>query len=149
MRITPYEVSIADPRALPIVYAHGSGSLKSEFCKLNPLPRRGNQALTGRCTDDAFVANKPGLFNTRDRGIHSRKRKIVSHTFSQKSVLEFEPYISHTVRVLIKKWDEMCEQAEKSGMNGGWAKLDLLEWFNATAFDIIVRCEYLTRWPLC
>merc|ERR1711939_756526 len=112
VRITPYEVSIADPRALPIVYAHGSGSLKSEFY-------------------DAFVANKPGLFNTRDRGIHSRKRKIVSHTWAQKSVLEFEPYISHTVRVLIKKWDEMCEQAEKSGMNGGWAKLDLLEWFNA------------------
>lgn len=36
--------------------------------------------------DDAFVGlkNVRGLFNVRDRSQHTRKRKIVSSTFSQK-----------------------------------------------------------------
>ena len=36
--------------------------------------------------DDAFVGlkNVRGLFNTRDRAEHTRKRKIVSSTFAQK-----------------------------------------------------------------
>ncbi|KAF7344377.1 Cytochrome P450 monooxygenase [Mycena sanguinolenta] len=65
VRISPSEVSIADPDALGIVYAHGNGALKSSFY-------------------DAFVSIERGLFNTRDRKQHARKRKIVSHIFSQK-----------------------------------------------------------------
>ncbi|KAJ7152191.1 hypothetical protein C8R43DRAFT_819494, partial [Mycena crocata] len=67
VRISPSEVSVADPDALGIVYAHGNGALKSGFY-------------------DAFVSIQRGLFNTRDRKQHARKRKIVSHIFSQKSV---------------------------------------------------------------
>ena len=42
---------------------------------------------------DAFVSIQRGLFNTRDRVEHSRKRKIVSHTFSAKSIGQFEQYM--------------------------------------------------------
>jgi benzoate 4-monooxygenase len=63
VRIGPNEISIASPDALPLVYAHGGGSLKSDFY-------------------DAFVSlGRRGLFNTRDRHDHSRKRKIVSNVF--------------------------------------------------------------------
>lgn len=109
-----------------MVYAHGNGSLKTSFY-------------------DAFVASKNrGLFNTRDRAEHTRKRKIVSHTFAPKSVREFEPYIHNTVQGLLRKWDEICERAAKSPTaNGardslkGWAIVESLDWFNALAFDII------------
>ncbi|BGP16320.1 hypothetical protein JCM10213v2_004322 [Rhodosporidiobolus nylandii] len=129
VRIGPKEVSINDPDALPIVYAHGNGSLKTDFY-------------------DAFVASKNrGLFNTRDRAEHTRKRKIVSHTFAPKSVREFEPYISSTVRVLFRKWDALAEQASKNPQLAvekyknpalkGFAVVESLDWFNALAFDII------------
>lgn len=122
VRIGPNEVSIADPAALPIVYAHGSpATIKSDFY-------------------DAFVSIFRGLFNTRDRTEHTRKRKIVSHTFSPKSVREFEPYIASTVRILLAKWDALCEKAVKDAKPGpmkGYAVIELLDWLNALAFDTI------------
>ncbi|GAA5870869.1 hypothetical protein JCM1840_002713 [Sporobolomyces johnsonii] len=125
VRIAPNEISVADPAALPIVYAHGNGSIKSDFY-------------------DAFVASDVrGLFNTRDRVEHTRKRKIVSHSFAPKSVREFEPYIASTVRMLLSKWDALAEQAKKdpTSKNGerlkGWAVVETLDWLNALAFDII------------
>ncbi|KAJ7634986.1 cytochrome P450 monooxygenase [Roridomyces roridus] len=128
VRISPSEVSVADPDALAVVYAHGNGALKSKFY-------------------DAFVSIQRGLFNTRDRKQHARKRKIVSHIFSQKSVLEFEPHIRLYVGQLLSQWDRLYEGASKglSGDDGdgGWVGrggrlwLDCLPWVNYLAFDII------------
>lgn len=88
-----------------------------------------------------------GLFNTRDRHAHSRKRKIVSHVFSQKNVLEFEPNVRGYVTELIGQWDWMFAEATKGGKGtegeGGWRGaggrlwLDCLPWYNYLAFDII------------
>jgi len=68
VRLAPNHISIADHKALNAVYGHSTGTQKSLYY-------------------DAFVPPKPfprGLFNTRDRAEHSRKRKIVSHTFAPK-----------------------------------------------------------------
>lgn len=67
VRLAPDHVSIASHEAIPIVYGHGTGFLKADFY-------------------DAFVSIRRGLFNTRDRREHTRKRKIVSHVFSQVSL---------------------------------------------------------------
>lgn len=98
------------------------------------------------CTsDDAFVGlkNVRGLFNTRDRAEHTRKRKIVSATFAQRNVLEFEPYIASVMRQLLDKWDGMCDKAVKEGK--GWVTLDTLPWLNYLAFDIIGKRLVLLR----
>jgi benzoate 4-monooxygenase len=58
VRIAPNHVSIASDQALKAVYGHGNGFLKSDFY-------------------DAFVSIRRGLFNTRDRNEHTRKRKMV------------------------------------------------------------------------
>ncbi|KIJ61578.1 hypothetical protein HYDPIDRAFT_96462 [Hydnomerulius pinastri MD-312] len=128
VRLAPNHVSIADPEALQIVYAHGNGSLKSDFY-------------------DAFVSIHRGLFNTRDRADHARKRKIVSHIFSQKNVMEFEPVLRLYVGQLLNEWDRLYDAAVKgeSGTEGegGWFGqggrlwLDCLPWYNYLAFDII------------
>ncbi|KAL1305727.1 hypothetical protein AAFC00_007313 [Neodothiora populina] len=113
VRIQPHHVSIADPAAIPQIYGHGTGFLKSEYY-------------------DAFVSIQRGLFNTRDRAEHTRKRKTVSHTFSAKSILQFEQYMHHNLEMLVTQWDKMSKEA-----SGGYAKIDSLNWFNYTAFDII------------
>ncbi|KAJ3501164.1 hypothetical protein NLJ89_g9465 [Agrocybe chaxingu] len=128
VRIAPNHVSIAEPDALGIVYAHGNGALKSDFY-------------------DAFVSIRRGVFNTRDRNEHARKRKIISHIFSQKSVVEFEPQIRVYVGLLIEQWDRLCGLAAKgmsgSDGEGGWKGeggrlwLDCLPWANYLAFDIV------------
>jgi len=120
VRISPRQVSIADPDALNAVYGHGNGSMKSPFY-------------------DAFVGlkNVRGLFNTRDRAEHTRKRKIVSSTFAQKNVLEFESYIREVLRNFLTKWDKYTDQAKKLSQDDGWWVVDILPWLNYLAFDII------------
>ncbi|EGG06012.1 uncharacterized protein MELLADRAFT_36399 [Melampsora larici-populina 98AG31] len=116
IRIAPDEISIADKDAIQPVLGHGNGNTKSEFY-------------------DAFVSIHRGLFNTRDRIDHTRKRKLISNTFSQKNVLEFEPYISSTLHQFLIQWDRLCDQVEKPSID--WYEFDSLPWFNYLAFDII------------
>ena len=128
MRIAPNHLSISDPDALQIVYGHGTGTLKSTFY-------------------DAFVSIQRGLFNTRSRVQHARKRKIVSNIFAQKNVLEFEPHVREHLGNLFQQWDKLCEGGKKglSGEEGegGWhgsdgrVWYDCLPWYNYLAFDII------------
>ncbi|EMC93381.1 hypothetical protein BAUCODRAFT_238892 [Baudoinia panamericana UAMH 10762] len=113
VRLQPNHVSIADPDAIPIVYGHGTGFLKSDYY-------------------DAFVSIHRGLFNTRDRAEHTRKRKTVSHTFSVRSIGQFEQYIHHNLEELANQWDIKSKLAQ-----GGFYKFDALHWFNYVAFDII------------
>ncbi|KAK0466882.1 cytochrome P450 monooxygenase [Desarmillaria tabescens] len=128
VRIAPDHISVALSDAEPLVYGHGSGALKSSFY-------------------DVFArTSSRSLFDVRDRQAHTRKRKIISHTFSQKSVLEFEPHVRSYVSQLLGRWDKLYDKALK-GMSGeegeGWTGrdgrmwLDYLPWANYLAFDII------------
>ncbi|RDW60166.1 benzoate para-hydroxylase [Coleophoma crateriformis] len=113
VRIQPNHVSIADEAAINVVYGHGNGFLKSEFY-------------------DAFVSIQRGLFNTRDRAEHTRKRKTVSHTFSTKSIAQFEKYMHGNLELFVKQWDTLSANA-----HGGFSKIDCLHWYNYLAFDMI------------
>ncbi|KAF1951847.1 cytochrome P450 [Byssothecium circinans] len=119
VRIQPNHVSVADDSAIPVIYGHGNGFLKSEYY-------------------DAFVSIRRGLFNTRDRAEHTRKRKTVAHTFSAKSVGQFEQYIHHNLELLQKQWDERAASAASSNdSKNGYYHMDALHWFNYLAFDVI------------
>ena len=83
---------------------------------------------------DAFVSIQRGLFNTRSRTEHARKRKIVSHTFSAKSIGQFEPYIKSSLELFVSQWDKLL--LNKS-VSDGYASIDCLGWFNYLAFDVI------------
>ena len=128
MRIAPNHLSIADPGALQIVYAHGNGSLKSNFY-------------------DAFVSITRGLFNTRDRVAHTRKRKIISHIFSQKTVLEFEPYVKGYVLSFLEQWDRLCATGVKISRGddgeGGWISRDGRIWLDC------LPCEFMISLHSC
>lgn len=113
VRLSTDHVSINDCEAIPIVYGHGTGTLKAGFY-------------------DAFVSIHRGLFNTRDRAEHTRKRKIVSHTFSQQNVIGFEPYIQHNISTFLEKMNSLVDRSGR-----GAATFDFLPWANYLAFDII------------
>lgn len=138
VRIQPNHISVADDGHIQTIYGHGNGFLKSEFY-------------------DAFVSIERGLFNTRDRAQHSRKRKLVSHTFSAQSVGQFEQYIHHNLEEFVKQWDNISKKGGQEGYVSPDAKpvsipgnakvsadekrkyalMDALHWFNYLAFDVI------------
>ncbi|CAG8953738.1 hypothetical protein HYFRA_00006628 [Hymenoscyphus fraxineus] len=113
VRIQPDHVSIADDSAISAIYGHGNGFLKADYY-------------------DVFVSITRGLFNTRDRAEHTRKRKTVSHTFSTKSVSQFEIYMHGNLEIFVRQWDDLSKNAQ-----GGFARIDSLHWFNYLAFDMI------------
>ncbi|KAK4238258.1 benzoate 4-monooxygenase [Achaetomium macrosporum] len=115
VRIQPNHVSICDDQAIQTIYGHGNGFLKASFY-------------------DAFVSIQRGLFNTRDRAEHTRKRKIVSHTFSVKSIAQFEPYIHSNLELFVRQLDNLIDRSPNAD---GAAHLDCLHWFNYLAFDVI------------
>ena len=84
---------------------------------------------------DAFVSIRRGLFNTRDRAEHTRKRKTVSHTFSVKSIGQFEQYIHGNIELFVKQWNKIADL--QTNPKTGYATIDALNWFNYLAFDII------------
>lgn len=90
---------------------------------------------------DAFVSIQRGLFNTRNRAEHTRKRKIVAHTFSVKHVAEFEPYMHGNLEAFVKQWDGLVARNAgnpvPSSARTPTAHVDCLNWFNYLAFDII------------
>lgn len=113
VRLSTDHVSINDSKAIPIVYGHGTGTLKAGFY-------------------DAFVSIHRGLFNTRDREEHTRKRKIVSSTFSQQNILGFEPYIQDNISLFLEKMGSLIDRTGKESV-----QFDFLPWANYLAFDII------------
>jgi benzoate 4-monooxygenase len=60
---------------------------------------------------DAFVSINRGLFNTRDRAEHTRKRKTISHTFSTKSIGQFETYIRQNLEIFLRQWDTISKNS--------------------------------------
>lgn len=131
IRVQPDHISIADDSAIPLVYGHGNGFLKRQALP-HPCPRPLRLTAISHFYD-AFVSIHRGLFNVRDRADHTRKRKIVSHTFSAKSIGQFEQYMHHNIEEFVKQWDSLSKNAG----GDGYARLDALNWFNYLAFDII------------
>ena len=74
VRVATNHISINNPEAVAQIYGHKSGFLKSEFY-------------------NAFVQVKPGVFNTRDTGVHQRKRKYMNPAFSTRALADFEPHM--------------------------------------------------------
>ena len=134
VRIQPNHVSIADPEAIGIIYSHTGGWLKRHVLLFLVWMYPAESDI---CSEyyDAFVSIRRGLFNTRDRAEHTRKRKTVSHTFSAKSVAQFEPYIRTNLENLVEQWDERYQVAKDEGLE--YLDMDCLQWFNYLAFDII------------
>ncbi|KAL4977328.1 cytochrome P450 [Aspergillus desertorum] len=66
---------------------------------------------------------------------HPRVRKALSYAFSERALRDQERFVSGYVDLLIQKLRELAAAA--GGGARGSAKVDLVEWYNFTTFDII------------
>jgi cytochrome P450 len=77
---------------------------------------------------DAFVVQPAGIFSMRDKAAHGQRRRLLSHAFSQSSLLDTEPIIKSTVADLVSRILERLGQPT-----------DMLLLFRLTAFDVVGR----------
>ncbi|QRW16222.1 cytochrome P450 family protein [Rhizoctonia solani] len=136
VRLAPNHISIADPEALQIVYAHGNGTLKTEFYDA--------LCLSGEdCSIPGTGQNIPAVLLCHSPLPLSYLAVFASPAPCQQNVLAFEPHIRRHVRKFCAQWDERCMLAAKGENGADWEARDGRAWFdclphyNYLAFDII------------
>ncbi|KAF7165382.1 hypothetical protein CNMCM6106_001572 [Aspergillus hiratsukae] len=112
VRIQPHHISFTDPRALRDIYGHGSPIMKSNYY-------------------DNVAGEYHDVANATDRADHSRKRRFMSHIFSQKQVLNMEEVINVNLANFVKAMDQRLGQ-----------DIDIRYWFNLFTYDAISSLSF-------
>ena len=114
VRIAPNEVSFSSAQAWQDIYAHHQG--RPNFPK-NPLWM-------------APGANGIHSILSANDADHARYRRLLSHAFSEKALLQQENLLQSYVELLINRLSEKC--TSRKG-----AVVDIVQWLNFMTFDII------------
>lgn len=73
----------------------------------------------------------------RDRAEHTRKRKIISHAFSPRSIAAFEPHMATNLHRWVAQLDRIAASGSSGSHDDGFARYNAMPWFSYLAFDII------------
>lgn len=116
VRFGPNSLSVNSDTALHEIYGHRANVKKAEFY-------------------DAFVHPAPNTHNARDKDLHARKRRVLSHAFSDGAIKEVEKYILANIRTF-------CEAIGDYGRvipdNKGWSSpKNMSDWSSWLAMDIL------------
>lgn len=114
VRFGPNSLSFNSNTALKEIYGFKTNVRKAEFY-------------------DAFVHPAPNTHNARDKALHARKRRVLSHGFSDNAMKQMERYILANVR-------SFCDQIGTGASNEqkGWTPAkNMADWCNYLAMDIL------------
>lgn len=119
VRFSPNSLSINDPGALKVIYAHGANVQKSVFYKCF---RAAPQAIS--------------TLLAIEKQHHARKRRIMGQAFSDAALKGFEQYVLGHVQDLV---DRIGGIANRPGPEKTqWSiPLDMADWCNWLVFDIM------------
>ncbi|KAH7067216.1 cytochrome P450 [Paraphoma chrysanthemicola] len=115
VRIAPNEVSIVDEWAMKNLYGHGHNAQKTPWYSVWDPPR-----------------TAPQLFSELDKKAHGFLRKRVSSAYSMSSILKYETFIQRCLDLLL----------EKLRLHSQRGPVDMSEWTNAFAFDVVGELGY-------
>ncbi|KAH8805807.1 cytochrome P450 [Xylogone sp. PMI_703] len=126
-RYGPNSLSFNTNTALKTIYGHGANVQKSQFYSVFPP------------TKDTF--NTHSSINKR---AHGRKRRVLSHAFSDSALKSMEKYILANIRLFCSKLEDKRSPfdnnalAEKPKERGGWSSpRNMAKWCNYLTFDVM------------
>ncbi|OJD34005.1 cytochrome p450 monooxygenase [Diplodia corticola] len=130
VRYGPNTLSVNDPAALKAIYGHRANVRKSDFYLAFPAV--------------------PGAFSTHtalDRHAHARKRRVMSHAFSDQALKGVEDYVLGYVRAFVGKLTAATADGDGHGLGhgsaggggpDGWSPArDVAEWCTYLGFDVM------------
>lgn len=119
MRIGPNTLSINTSTALKTIYGFRANVRKANFY-------------------EAFPANKKtvNVHSSIDKMQHARKRRVMSHAFSDQAIKSLEKYILANVRTACRLLGESRgkERTDENAWNSPW---NVANWCNWLVFDIM------------
>ncbi|KAL2067540.1 hypothetical protein VTL71DRAFT_1965 [Oculimacula yallundae] len=121
VRFGPNSLSINTNSALKAIYGHKANVKKSQFYSVFPP------------TKDTFNTH-----SSIDKASHARKRRVLSHAFSDSAIKSMERYILANVRTFCDKLGAKPALVEKSGAKGQWSVAqNMADWANYLTFDVM------------
>jgi hypothetical protein len=121
VRIGPNSLSFNSSTALRTIYMPRANVRKADFYT-------------------AFPANKRtfNVHSSIDKQMHARKRRVISHAFSDAAIKSLEKYILANVRTGCRLLGEKAEAAQKKGEKAEWVDTwNAANWCNWLVFDIM------------
>jgi hypothetical protein len=119
VRFTPNTLSINDPAALKVIYAHSVNTLKGEFYK------------TFRVAPNAVST----LLAT-EKAQHARKRRVMGQAFSDQAMKGMEQYVLQHVQDMVDRIGMAVKRP--GGDKNRWSReLNMQNWCNWLVFDIM------------
>lgn len=116
VRFGPNSLSVNSNTALKDIYGFRANVRKAEFY-------------------DAFVHPAPNTHNARDKDLHARKRRVLSHAFSDGAIKEVERYILANIRTFCEGLGDYGRAIQDSK---GWSSpKNMSDWCNWLAMDIL------------
>ncbi|EXK33073.1 hypothetical protein FOXG_05969 [Fusarium oxysporum f. sp. lycopersici 4287] len=113
-RITPNSVLINTPTGLKTIFNNKANVKKAEYYKTYP---RNVHVMT--------------TWNTIDKTMHARKRRVMNHAFSDKALRSCEPFIQSN----IDRWIELLDQ--EIGEKKWSPSLNMARWADHLIFDTL------------
>lgn len=112
VRIGPSHVSIATAQAVKDIYGHGTPATKDDFYT-------------------AYVGTHLNVSDTREKAVHSHKRKRFAVAFAQKSIVDLDHIVAEHLRKLVSYFDA------KSSLSAGQHEfVNMKTWLAILALDI-------------
>lgn len=122
VRFGPNSISINSNTALKTIYGHKSNVKKSQFYSVFPP------------TKDTFNTH-----SSIDKAAHARKRRVLSHAFSDGAIKSMEKYVLANVRTFCSALGLSSKSlSEKSESKELWsAPQNMSDWCNYLTFDVM------------
>lgn len=122
VRFGPNSLSINSNTALKAIYGHKSNVKKSQFYSVFPPTK-----------------DTANTHSSIDKTMHSRKRRVLSHAFSDTAIKSMEKYILGNVRTFCTALGARPQSfAEKQLPKGEWGPpQNMTDWCNYLTFDVM------------
>lgn len=122
VRFGPNSLSINSNTALKTIYGHRANVKKSQFYSVFPP------------TKDTFNTH-----SSIDKASHARKRRVLSHAFSDSAIKTMEKYIMANVRTFCSALGtKSMSLSEKGSSHGKWSVAqNMADWSNYLTFDVM------------
>ncbi|KAF4307889.1 Pisatin demethylase [Botryosphaeria dothidea] len=115
VRLGPNVISIADPKAIKMIYGLNKGMTKSDFYPLQQATANGQRVWS--------------LFTSQNEDWHAKYRRCVNGAFAMSALVSYEPLVDSTVNFFLDQTDRLFASSEQV--------CNFNRWLQFFAFDVI------------
>ncbi|RDW79279.1 cytochrome P450 [Aspergillus mulundensis] len=122
VRIGPRHVSVADPKAIPVIYGLNKGFTKTGFYPIQCISWNKKPQMN--------------LFSTRDEQFHRDQKRPVANAYSMTSLLELEGAVDSCTELFLSRLRDFADKKRP---------VDLGTWLQYYAFDVVGEFSFAKK----